>query len=207
MTVSDSPTPITTLSDKLSLVTKFLHDDSNATGTSIATLLTPKDVKDNKRSRTFALKAELQSIKLGTLSMEAYFQKIESLVIVLTSLGSIVNEEDVTVRSLLITKDMRLKSKEPTLLVDSSSPMVLMAQTGNTRHPLNTQDKSWKLCFNFAKGSYHFGSECRYVHDVNAKPNPSYTPRMSNNNTTYEMLSKILDKLGIHNIMGTVATS
>ncbi|GKD82964.1 hypothetical protein Tco_1349803 [Tanacetum coccineum] len=33
-------------------------------------------VKDNKRSRTSALKAELRSITLGDLSMEAYFRKI-----------------------------------------------------------------------------------------------------------------------------------
>ncbi|KAL6555173.1 hypothetical protein OROGR_006431 [Orobanche gracilis] len=52
-------------------------------------------VKDNKRSRASVLKAELRSIKLGTLSMEAYFQKIESLVTILTSLDSHMNDEDV----------------------------------------------------------------------------------------------------------------
>ncbi|GKG57656.1 hypothetical protein Tco_0587254, partial [Tanacetum coccineum] len=52
-------------------------------------------VKDNKRSRTSALKAELRSIKLGTVSREAYFQKIKSLVTILTSLDSHVNDEDV----------------------------------------------------------------------------------------------------------------
>ncbi|GKC85660.1 hybrid signal transduction histidine kinase M, partial [Tanacetum coccineum] len=115
-------------------------------------------VKDNKRSCTSALKTELRSIKLGTLSMEAYFQKIDSLVTILTSLGSLVNEEYVvhyaaeglpekynqvcgymhyqdtfpnlkTKRSLLIAEEMRLKSKELTLPVDSSSPMVRMAQS------------------------------------------------------------------------------
>ncbi|GJW00606.1 hypothetical protein Tco_1555857 [Tanacetum coccineum] len=36
-------------------------------------------VKDNKRSRTNALKAELRALKLGDQTMEAYFQKIESI--------------------------------------------------------------------------------------------------------------------------------
>ncbi|GKB95578.1 hybrid signal transduction histidine kinase M [Tanacetum coccineum] len=52
-------------------------------------------VKDNKRTRASTLKTELRSIKLGALSMEAYFQKIESLVTTLTSLDCVVNEEDI----------------------------------------------------------------------------------------------------------------
>nr|GEX17270.1 hybrid signal transduction histidine kinase M [Tanacetum cinerariifolium] len=52
-------------------------------------------VKDNKWSCTNALKAELRSVKLGDLSMEAYFRKIESSVTILTSLDSHVNDEDV----------------------------------------------------------------------------------------------------------------
>nr|GEZ97729.1 hybrid signal transduction histidine kinase M [Tanacetum cinerariifolium] len=115
-------------------------------------------VKDNKRSRTSALKVELRSITLGDLSMEAYFGKIESLMTILASLDSLVNDEDVvhyaleglpdkcnqvcdymrykdtspdlkTARSLLITKEMRLKSKALALPVDSFYPMVLMANS------------------------------------------------------------------------------
>ncbi|GJZ31794.1 hypothetical protein Tco_0576841 [Tanacetum coccineum] len=52
-------------------------------------------VKHNKRSRTSALKIELRSVQLGTLSMEAYFQKIESLITILQSLDCIINDEDV----------------------------------------------------------------------------------------------------------------
>ncbi|GJV98787.1 ribonuclease H-like domain-containing protein [Tanacetum coccineum] len=116
-------------------------------------------VKDNKRSRTSALKAELRSITIGDLSMEAYFGKIESLMTILATLDSPVNDEDVVhyvleglpekynqvcgymhyqdifldlkmARSLLITKEMRLKSKALASSVDSSSPMVLMAESG-----------------------------------------------------------------------------
>ncbi|GKF12024.1 ribonuclease H-like domain-containing protein, partial [Tanacetum coccineum] len=117
-------------------------------------------VKDNKHSRTNALKVELWSIKLGDLSMESYFPKIESIVTILTSLDDHVNDEDVVyyaleglpatydhvcgymhykdtfpdlkmARSLLITEEMRLKSKSLSLPVDSSSasPMVLMADS------------------------------------------------------------------------------
>ncbi|GKB01181.1 hybrid signal transduction histidine kinase M [Tanacetum coccineum] len=52
-------------------------------------------VKDNKRSRTNALKEELRSIKLGDQSMVSYFWKIESIVTILMSLDSHVNDEDV----------------------------------------------------------------------------------------------------------------
>nr|GEV04889.1 ribonuclease H-like domain-containing protein [Tanacetum cinerariifolium] len=51
-------------------------------------------VKNNKRSRTSAFKMELQSIKLGDLSMEAYFQKVDTLMTILVSLDSPVSDED-----------------------------------------------------------------------------------------------------------------
>ncbi|GJT76122.1 ribonuclease H-like domain-containing protein [Tanacetum coccineum] len=118
---------------------------------------------------------------------ESYFQKIESIVTILTSLDSHVNDEDVhyaleglldkydqvcgfmhhkdtfpdlkTARSMLITEEMRLKSKSLALPLDSSSsssPMVLMAESGTTRRSSTTnQVKSWRPCFNFAKGAYH----------------------------------------------------
>ncbi|GKC82588.1 putative ribonuclease H-like domain-containing protein, partial [Tanacetum coccineum] len=123
----------------------------------------------------------------------------ESLVTILQSLDCIVNDEDVihyaleglpekynqvcgymhyentfpdlkTARSLLITEEMGLKTKEVALPADSFSQMVLMAQTGTNRRPSNPQVKSWRPCFNFAKGSCRFGSKCRYAHDPNAKP-------------------------------------
>ncbi|GKE15305.1 hybrid signal transduction histidine kinase M, partial [Tanacetum coccineum] len=115
-------------------------------------------VKDNKRPRTNALKVELRSIKLSDQSMEAYFQKLESISTILTSLDAPVNDEDLvhyaieglsdrydhvcgimhhkdtfpdfkTARSMLITEEMRLKSKSLALPVDSSlsSLMVFMA--------------------------------------------------------------------------------
>ncbi|GKA37711.1 ribonuclease H-like domain-containing protein [Tanacetum coccineum] len=178
--------------------------------------------KDNKRSRTNALKAELCSIKLGDQSMASYFQKIESY----------VNEEDAvhyaieglpdkyeqvigymhyqdkfpdlkTVRSLLIAEEMRLRTKALASPIDSSSPMVLMAQSGTNRRS-SSQVKSSRPCFNFAKGSCRFGSNCRYVHDSNVKPPSSSTPSIANN-VTDELLMKLLEKLGLQS--GSIVTS
>ncbi|GJZ45030.1 hybrid signal transduction histidine kinase M [Tanacetum coccineum] len=94
---------------------------------------------DNKRSRSIALKAELRFMKLGDLSIDEYFRKIESITTILASLGSPIGKDDIvnialdglpekydhvsdiiihlepfpdpkTIRSMLITADMRLKS-------------------------------------------------------------------------------------------------
>lgn len=104
-------------------------------------------VKDNKRSRTNALKAELRSIRLGDQSMEAYFGKLESIATILASLDSPIPDEGLvhyalkgltekydqvcgimhhkntfpdfkTARSMLITEETRLKSKSLSLPVD-----------------------------------------------------------------------------------------
>nr|GEX73909.1 ribonuclease H-like domain-containing protein [Tanacetum cinerariifolium] len=81
----------TTLSDSLQARLVVARPRSAKEGWDILSNI----VKDNKRSCTNALKAELRSIKLGDQSMEAYFQKIESIVTILASLDSHVNDEDV----------------------------------------------------------------------------------------------------------------
>ncbi|GKA20497.1 hybrid signal transduction histidine kinase M [Tanacetum coccineum] len=119
--------------------------------------------QDNKRPRAMALKAELRNLKLGDLSIDGYFQKIESIVSVLNGLGSPLSNDDVvtfaleglpstyetistvivsrepfpdlkTVRSLLTTHEMRLKSRVQNPLVDatSASPMVLLAKSNTS---------------------------------------------------------------------------
>ncbi|GKD15236.1 ribonuclease H-like domain-containing protein, partial [Tanacetum coccineum] len=55
---------------------------------------------DNKHTRSIALKAELRFLKLGDLTIDAYFRKIESIAIVLTSLGSPMNSDDVVTFAL-----------------------------------------------------------------------------------------------------------
>ncbi|GKA95165.1 ribonuclease H-like domain-containing protein [Tanacetum coccineum] len=194
-------------------------------------------VKDNKRSRTNTLKAELRSIKLGDQSMESYFQKIDSIVNILASLDARVNDEDVvhyvleglpdtynhvcgymhwkdtfpdlkTVRSLLIIEEMRLKSRTSTLLADYSSPMVLVSESGNTRRSSSTpQVKSWRTCFNFAKGNYRFGATCRYLHDANARivGDTGGVNKNRGNNDTNELLAKLLAQLGNLGVNGFVS--
>ncbi|GJY82051.1 ribonuclease H-like domain-containing protein [Tanacetum coccineum] len=72
------------------------------------------------------------------------------------------------VRSLLITEEIRLKSKVLASPMDSSSPMVCVTGSSNNSRPSSTaQGKSWKPCFNFAKGNCRFGDSCPYVHDAN----------------------------------------
>nr|GEZ77015.1 hybrid signal transduction histidine kinase M [Tanacetum cinerariifolium] len=106
--------------------------------------------QDNKRPLAMALKAELRNLKLGDLSIDGYFQKIESIVSVLNGLGSPLSNDDVVtfalegltstyetiyavivsrehfpnlkmVRSLLTTHEMRLKSRVQNPLVDATS--------------------------------------------------------------------------------------
>ncbi|GJR38563.1 hypothetical protein Tco_1214247 [Tanacetum coccineum] len=107
--------------------------------------------------------AELRSLMLGDLSIDAYFRKIKSIATTLTSLGSPISNDDVVtisleglpdkydnvsgiivhlepfpdlkmVHSMLTTKEMRLKSRAQATPIDSSSPMVLLANSGtNTR--------------------------------------------------------------------------
>ncbi|GJX35698.1 ribonuclease H-like domain-containing protein [Tanacetum coccineum] len=105
---------------------------------------------------------------------------------------------------------MRLKSKALALLVDSSSPMVLVAESGNNRRSSSTpQVKSWKPCFNFAKGTCRFGDSCRYMHDANARIGTSYSgvnkERMNDKNTTNGLLTKLLNQLGNLGLHATVS--
>ncbi|GKB08113.1 ribonuclease H-like domain-containing protein [Tanacetum coccineum] len=140
-------------------------------------------VKDNKRSRTSALKAELRSITIGDLSIKTYFGKIESLMTILATLDSPVNDEDVV---HYVLEEMRLKSKALASSVDSSSPMVLMAESGACR----------------------FGDSCRYVHDANARVggtnNGSNRGRGTNDNTINDLLQKLVLHLGGMNANVTV---
>ncbi|GJZ03233.1 hypothetical protein Tco_0521194 [Tanacetum coccineum] len=56
--------------------------------------------KDNKLPALLALKAELRNLKLGDLSIDGYFQKIESIVSVLNGLGSPLSNDDVVTFAL-----------------------------------------------------------------------------------------------------------
>ncbi|GKE14072.1 ribonuclease H-like domain-containing protein [Tanacetum coccineum] len=152
---------------------------------------------------------------------------VDSIVTVLTSLGSQVNDEDLvhyaleglpdkynqvcgymhyrdtfpdlkTVHSLLITKEMRLRSKSssPSFYSLSASSIVLMTETGISRRPNKPQIKSWRPCYNFARGSCRFGAECRFMHDVHAMPNGNKNGTVSN---SVDLITKLLTHLGLNN--------
>ncbi|GKC31036.1 hybrid signal transduction histidine kinase M [Tanacetum coccineum] len=105
---------------------------------------------DNKRTCSLALKAELRSLKLSDLSIDAYFHMIESIVTILNGIGSHISNEDVVnisleglptkydniygiivhrepildlkmIRSMLTTEEMRLKSRAQDTFIDSTS--------------------------------------------------------------------------------------
>nr|GEZ57442.1 hybrid signal transduction histidine kinase M [Tanacetum cinerariifolium] len=149
---------------------------------------------------------------------------IDSIVTILTSPGSIVNDEDVVhyaveglsekynqvcgymhyqetflglkpMRSLFITEDMRLKSKADSLLMDSFSPMALMTESGNSHRSSSTpQVNPLKPCFHFAKGTCRFGDRCRFIHDANMK-NTNNHGVVTKESTTEELRAKLLERL------------
>nr|GEY18809.1 ribonuclease H-like domain-containing protein [Tanacetum cinerariifolium] len=118
--------------------------------------------------------------------MVSYFWKIKSIVIILTSLNSHVNGEDVVHYAL---EEMRSKSKSLALPVDysSSSHMVLMAQLGTFPRPSTPHVKLWRPCYNFAKGSCRFGNGCKFVHDHNAKNGDTSGSKLLSTNNTNEL--------------------
>ncbi|GKB01676.1 ribonuclease H-like domain-containing protein [Tanacetum coccineum] len=106
--------------------------------------------QDNKRTRTISLKGELRVIQMGDQTTDEYFSKIESILTLLTDLGSTIADEDVvtyainglsdkygnlaqiiahkdpfpdlsTVRSMVTTEEMRLHSKTHNLPSNNTS--------------------------------------------------------------------------------------
>ncbi|GJW78892.1 ribonuclease H-like domain-containing protein [Tanacetum coccineum] len=138
-------------------------------------------VKDNKGSRTNALTAELQSIKLGDLSMESYFCKTESVVTILTSLDAHVNNEDVihyALEGLPATYDqvccyMHYKDT----FLDLKTAHV------NYRRDAVEVQVSISTCGFIVRFSY--GAYGRFSSKITG-------------NQTDELLSKLLNKLGVH---------
>ncbi|GJU26191.1 ribonuclease H-like domain-containing protein [Tanacetum coccineum] len=171
--------------------------------------------QDNKRPRAMDLKAELRNLKLGDLSIDEYFQKIESIVSVLNCLGSPLSNDDVsepfpdlkTVRSMLTTHEMRLKSRVQNSFVDatSASPMVLLAKSNTSARHGPSLEKVNNPCWSFAKGSCRFGDACKYLHNgVHGKS--TLLPRTSGSASSVpgvtrsdlDMLQSLLAKFGLN---------
>nr|GFA95405.1 hypothetical protein [Tanacetum cinerariifolium] len=124
---------------------------------------------DNKCTRSIPLKAELRSLKLAELSINAYFCKIESIAAILTSLGSSISKDDVvtidleelpnkydnvsgiivhrepfpdlkTICFMLTIEEMRLKSMAQATFIDTMSSSHMVL------------------------GFCRFGDSCKYMH-------------------------------------------
>ncbi|GJU98185.1 hybrid signal transduction histidine kinase M [Tanacetum coccineum] len=106
--------------------------------------------QENKRTRTVALKGELRVIQMGDDTPDAYFSKIDSIITLLTDLGSTMDDDDIvtyainglsekyeslaqiiahkdpfpdlaTVRTMVTTEEMRLRFKQPILSTSTTS--------------------------------------------------------------------------------------
>nr|GEU98766.1 ribonuclease H-like domain-containing protein [Tanacetum cinerariifolium] len=117
---------------------------------------------DNKRTCSIALNVELHSLKLGDLTIDAYFCKIESITTVLTSITSPMNSDDVVTFALgglpakYDNEELRLRSHEQDTLIDasSSSPMVLLSNSGsNVRRSLSSMEKPAQINLTGQQGS------------------------------------------------------
>ncbi|GJW03737.1 ribonuclease H-like domain-containing protein [Tanacetum coccineum] len=147
--------------------------------------------------------------------MESYLQKIDFIVTILTSLDSRVNDEDVVHYALEGLPDkynqMRLKSKALALPMDSSSPMVLVAESSTNSRSSRSKGKSLKPCFNFAKVFCRYGNSCRYAHDANARVSNAnkMNVAMSNNgtNVTLPNPATVTPPVTRPNIASTIPTA
>ncbi|GJV63442.1 ribonuclease H-like domain-containing protein [Tanacetum coccineum] len=194
-------------------VTKYIHGSSDATSTSTPTPLTPKEIKEDTivLSWIFTTISDTLQESLGSpvTSEDVVTFALEGLPDKFDQVCGIMHHHDTfpdlkTTRSMLTTEEIRLKSKSLSLPVDSwsSSPLVLMVESGTNRLPSNPQVKSLRPCYNFAKRSCRFGNDCKSVHDTNAKPANTNVSQISSNNTD-EFLVKLLDRLGLTNTTNT----
>ncbi|GJV40627.1 hybrid signal transduction histidine kinase M [Tanacetum coccineum] len=158
--------------------------------------------QENKRTRTVALKGELRVIQMGDDTPDAYFSKIDSIITLLTDLGSTMDDDDIvtyainglsekygslaqiiahkdpfpdlaTVRTMVTTEEMRLRSKQPILSTSttSSSPQVLLATSQpriqdnrNNRDRDARNENKTEICRNFGRGYLPLGNEMSFHH-------------------------------------------
>nr|GEY86417.1 hybrid signal transduction histidine kinase M [Tanacetum cinerariifolium] len=119
----------TTLSDDLQARLVVEHPRSTKATWDLLTEI----VKDNKHSR---LGSPCSSENVIKFALEGLPDKYDHICGIMHHRDTFPDLK--TARSMLTTKEMRLKSKSQSLLVDSSSssPMVLIDESGNTLRPL-----------------------------------------------------------------------
>nr|GEW54934.1 hypothetical protein [Tanacetum cinerariifolium] len=131
---------------------------------------------DNKRSRSIALKVKLRLMKLGDLSIDAYFRKIEYVRKFLSSLGSPISNDDVVNIALDGLPD---KYQHVSDLIIHRDPFPDL----KTVHSMPTTTKMLKVhkpCNNSNKGSCRFGEYCKFLHN-GAHGNPSLWSNSAHN--------------------------
>ncbi|GKC99508.1 hybrid signal transduction histidine kinase M [Tanacetum coccineum] len=106
-----------------------------------------------------------------------------------------------TVRFMLTTAKMRLKSRAQATYVNStsSSPMVLLANSGSSTLCSHVaMNNINKLCFNFNKGFCRFGEHCKFLYNrVLGNPSlwsnsaPASNVSSSSNMTPNDMMALI----------------
>nr|GEU30356.1 ribonuclease H-like domain-containing protein [Tanacetum cinerariifolium] len=171
-----------------------------------------------------------------TTSKDSWTYIAESIVSVLNGLGSPLSNDDVvpfaleglpstyemistvivsrepfldleTVRSLLTTHEMSLKSRVQNPLVDATptSPMVLLAKSNTSARRGPSLEKVNNPCRSFAKGSCQFNDACKYLHNgVHGKS--TLLPRTSGSASSVsdvtrsdlDMLQSLLAKFGLN---------
>ncbi|GKC70112.1 hybrid signal transduction histidine kinase M [Tanacetum coccineum] len=145
--------------------------------------------QENKRTRTVALKGELRVIQMGDDTPDAYFSKIDSIITLLTDLGSTMDDDDIVTYAINGLK-FHLKtlffcpwSKQPILSTSttSSSPQVLLATSQpriqdnrNNRDRDARNENKTEICRNFGRGYCRWGTNCRFIH---ASPKGTNNPR------------------------------
>ncbi|GJR09985.1 ribonuclease H-like domain-containing protein [Tanacetum coccineum] len=172
--------------------------------------------QDNKRPRAMALKAELRNLKLGDLSIDGNDDVVtfalEGLPSTYETISTVIVSREPfpdlkTVRSLLTTHEMRLKSRVQNPFVDATfaSPMVLLAKSNTSARRGPSLEKVNNPCWSFAKGSCRFGDDCKYLHNgVHGKS--TLLPRTSGSASSVsgvtrsdlDMLQSLLAKFGLN---------
>nr|GEZ18776.1 ribonuclease H-like domain-containing protein [Tanacetum cinerariifolium] len=144
--------------------------DLNPTTTKDAWTYIAGIFQDNKHSRAMALKAELRNLKLGDLSIVGYFQKIESIVLVLNGLGSPLAMMMLLLSRLRVylppmKRSLSLLVQNPLVDATSASPKVLLAKSNTSARCGPSLEKVNNPCWIFAKGSCRFGDSCKYLYN------------------------------------------
>ncbi|GKA98614.1 ribonuclease H-like domain-containing protein [Tanacetum coccineum] len=94
--------------------------------------------QENKRTRTVALKGELRVIQIGDDTPDAYFSKIDSIITLLTDLGSTMDDDDIVTYAIngLINADGTLSRVKRLRLVANGSTQLAGIDVDETFSPV-----------------------------------------------------------------------